>query len=368
MATNSFTAMFKPNISPTLLDQMPLTVPVTKTLPSGEKVILDPDATTERIMLWFYLLINIGSFMGVATTYTERYLGWWISFFIPLVLYMPLLPLLWYLKDKLVLAPPGGSDLWNVCRIVGICFRRGGLKQIFTRKGDFFAAAKPSVIAQSGSHIDVPWNDDFVEDARRAFQATGIFCFFPVQYINDNGLGESANAQSTMLKAQGVPNDVIGNFNSLIIIIMNPVLNYGLYPALRKYKIHYGPIARITTGLLMATVGGAGYTIINYYAYKLGPCGEYGTSESCHDQVAPISIWWMAVPYAIGGLSELFVNVPAYGLAYSRSPPNMRGLVSALNLFSTAISYAIGLACSKVIADPYLTWYAPLTLLSKYAC
>lgn len=64
----------------------------------------------------------------------------------------------------------------------------------------------------------------------------------------------------------------------------------------------------------------------------------------------------MAIPYALGGFSELFVNVPAYGLAYSRAPKNMRGLVTALNLFSTGIAYAIGLAFSGLIKDPYLTW------------
>lgn len=64
----------------------------------------------------------------------------------------------------------------------------------------------------------------------------------------------------------------------------------------------------------------------------------------------------MAIPYALGGISELFVNVPAFGIAYSRAPKNMRGLVSALNLFNTAVAYAIGLACSSVIKDPFLTW------------
>ena len=34
----------------------------------------------------------------------------------------------------------------------------------------------------------------------------------------------------------------------------------------------------------------------------------------------------------------------------------MRGLVSAINLLNTAVAYAIGLACSAVIKDPYLTW------------
>ncbi|KAL3478911.1 hypothetical protein BJX99DRAFT_256116, partial [Aspergillus californicus] len=65
---------------------------------------------------------------------------------------------------------------------------------------------------------------------------------------------------------------------------------------------------------------------------------------------------WIGIPYAIGGISELFVNVPAYGIAYSHAPPNMRGLVSAINLLNTAFAYAIGLACSAVIKDPYLTW------------
>lgn len=348
-------AMFKPNVSPLLLDQMASTVPIVMTTASGERVIQDPESTTERVMLWFYLLINIGGFMGVATSYAEKYVGWWLAFLIPLLLYLPLPLLLWYLYKRLVLHPPGGSDLSNVFRVMGVCFRRGGIKKL-GRHG-FWDLAKPSHIAAAGLEIHTQWNDQFVDDVRRTFQATGIFCFFPIQYINDNGLGSAANFLSTMLKTDGVPNDVISNFNSLSIIVFAPILNYGLYPVLRKFNIHYGPIARITTGLLMSSIGGAGYTILNYYAYRESPCGEYGSSDcSVGTGVADISIWWMAIPYALGGISELFVNVPAYGIAYSRAPVNMRGLVSAINLFNTAVAYLIGLACSSVVTDPFLTW------------
>jgi len=207
----------------------------------------------------------------------------------------------------------------------------------------------------------VGWNDQFVEDVRRTFQACGIFCFFPIQYINDNGLGSAANFTTTMLVSNGVPNDVIGNFNSLSIIVLAPVLNYGLYPLLRKQRISFGPVARMTFGFVLSSIGGVGYTLLNYYAYKLGPCGKFGSSPTCVDAdgnslVAPISLWLAAIPYALGGISELFVNVPAYGIAYSRAPKNMRGIVSALNLFNTAVAYAIGLACSSIIKDPFLTW------------
>ncbi|TVY44201.1 Peptide transporter, partial [Lachnellula occidentalis] len=351
-------AMFKPNISPTLLDQMKSTKLETKTLKTGEKVIIDPEHTTERVMLWFYLLINVGGFMNVPTSYTAKYVGWWLSFGIPLILYLPLPFLLWFLKKKLILHPPGGSDLGHIMRIIGICFKRGGWKSI--GRGGFFDPARPSVIATSGDPIEVPWNDAFVDDVRRAFQATGIFMFFPIQGLNDSGLGNSASALSTMLSTKGVPNDVISNFNSLSIICMAPVLNFGLYPLLRRWKIHFGSISRMTVGFFMAACGGAGYTLLNWYAYKQGPCGHYGSSPTCVDAegnalTADISIWWMAIPYALGGISELFVNVPAYGIAYSRAPQNMRGLVSGINLFTGAITYAIGLACSGLVKDPYLT-------------
>jgi len=67
--------MFKPNVSPLLLDQVTTTVPTVITTASGERVIQDPESTSERVMLWFYLMINVGGFMGVATAYSEKYVG-----------------------------------------------------------------------------------------------------------------------------------------------------------------------------------------------------------------------------------------------------------------------------------------------------
>jgi dipeptide/tripeptide permease len=347
--------MFKPNVSVLLLDQMTTKVPKVVTTKTGERVIEDPEATTERVMLWFYLLINIGGFMGVATTYCEKYIGWWLAFVLPLILYMPLPFLLWYLKKRLILHPPAGSNLGSVFKLLGVIFRRGGFARI--GRGGFWKLGKPSEIAAAGLSIRTSWNDQFVDDVASAFQATGIFCFFPIQYLNDNGIGESAGYLSTMLTTNGVPNDVIQNFNTLSIIVMAPIFNYALYPAIRKARIHYGPIARITTGLWLSVLGGVGYTILNYYAYQQSPCGHYGSNDcEIGTGVAPITIWWMAIPYGLGGISEIFINVPAYGIAYSRAPVSMRGLVSAINLFNTGVAYAIGLACSSVIRDPYLTW------------
>jgi len=248
--------------------------------------------------------------------------------------------------------------LGRCCKVVGMCLRKGWKK--IGRHG-FWEAAKPSYIAAMGSNEIVPWNDDFVEDVRRTFQACGMFCFFPIQSINDNGLGSATDGINTMLTSGGVPNDFLQNFNSIFIVVCAPLINYVLYPMFRKFRVRYGPVARITTGLFLSSCGGIGYTVLNYYAYKKGPCGKYGSSITCVDAngfelFAPITVWWIAIPYGIGGLSELFINVPAYGIAYSRAPVNMRGLVSALNLLTQGVTYAFGLAFSGLIHDPNLTW------------
>jgi dipeptide/tripeptide permease len=212
------------------------------------------------VVLWFYLLINVGGFLGVPSSYLAKDVGWMVCFALPMAIYLPLPFVLWYLHKRLILYPPGGSDLYNCFRVLGICLRKNTFK--IGRKG-FWEAAKPSVMAANGNVNPVPWNDSFVDDVRRTFQATGMFCFFPIQYINDNGLGISADALSTMLVTDGQPNDLISNFNSLSIIIMAPLLNYVFYPLLRKHHIHFGPVARITFGLFLSAVGAVGYTVLN---------------------------------------------------------------------------------------------------------
>lgn len=48
-------------------------------------------------------------------------------------------------------------------------------------------------------------------------------------------IGSSANFLSTMLTGNGVPNDVISNFNSLSIICLGPVLNVSSYGPKPEY-------------------------------------------------------------------------------------------------------------------------------------
>lgn len=210
-------AQFKPNIAPTIMDQSPHKVSHVITRKNGERVIVDPEASINSVMLWFYLLINIGAMFGIPTTYLAKLVGYWAAYLIPTILYLILPPLLWYLNPRLIKQPPGGSDLSNVFKVLGDCFRHGGLKSI-GRKG-FWEPGKPSVRAAAGSTKVYGYDDRFVDDVRRTFQACGIFLFQPIFQINDGGLGAAANALTAGMQTDGLPNDLLDNLNAVSIVL-----------------------------------------------------------------------------------------------------------------------------------------------------
>ena len=338
--------IFKPNVAPTLLDQYTHQKPYTKMLSNGEKVIIDPEITIQRVLLVFYAFINVGAFFAIATTYTEKYVGFWISFLLPGVVYFLLPVLLLWMQKRLIKKPPLGSELTQFFKIIGTAIKQN--KGKFWGKG-FWNAARPSTLAQKG--ITVSWTDKNVQDVYRTLVACQIFLYFPIWNMNDGGFGALSSNQGAAMTSSGAPTDLLNNFNSLTIIAFTPVLSHGLYPLLNKYRIKFGPISRITTAFLLAAISGVIAAIVQYYVYQTSPCGY--AASTC-DDVSPISIWWQLPNVMLGAISELFCNVTGYEIAYSRAPPNMKSVVMSLFLFNTALSSALAEILVPVVVDPYL--------------
>ncbi|TVY89609.1 Peptide transporter [Lachnellula willkommii] len=324
-------ALFKPNVAPTILDQNPHRKPHVVTRRNGSKVIVDPEASSESVMLWFrfYLVINLGGFVGVATAYLAKYVGFWASYLLPGVIYFMLPTLLFFVNKRLIKVTPGGSALGNFVSVNLLALRKAGISQ-FGRAG-YWDRVKPSELAKEGKVVK--WTDDF---------------------INDGALGAAANAQSASLTSNGVPNDVLDNVNPFVIIILIPIMNHGIYPLLRKLGIRFGPIARMTFGFLIASIGASSYAVIQHYIYNTSPCGYSASTCNIADGVSHLSLWLYAIPVGVTACCEVFVIVTAYGIAYSRSPPHMRGFVMALALSMTAVSTAISMATADALQDPYL--------------
>ncbi|RFU73016.1 hypothetical protein TARUN_9238, partial [Trichoderma arundinaceum] len=342
--------IFKPNVAPTVIDQYTNQRQVIKTLKSGEKVIVDPERTIQRVMLIFYGFVNAGAFFAIATTYTEKYVGFWLAFLLPGIVYFLLPFLLLAIYKRLVIKRPDGSELTTCLKIVwtGLKLNKG---QVW--KKDFWSVATPSKLAESQSSIQATWTDRAVLDIQRTFEACMVFLYFPIYNLNNGGIGAVLSNQGASMLNNGAPTDLLSNFNPLSIVVFAPILSYGLYPLLARFNIRFGPIRRMTCGFILAAISGAIGAIIQWRIYKTSPCGYQ--ASTC-DDVSPVNIWWQLPIVALGAISELFCNVTAYEMAYARSPPHLKSIVMALFLSTTALSSALSLIITPAIIDPHLVW------------
>ncbi len=62
------------------MDQSPHKIPHVIKDKNGEKVVVDPEESLASIMLWFYLLINVGACFGIPTSYLAKLVGYWAAY------------------------------------------------------------------------------------------------------------------------------------------------------------------------------------------------------------------------------------------------------------------------------------------------
>lgn len=356
------TGFIKPNLLPLLMDQYPEKTDVVKVLPSGERVIVDRQATLERMTLVFYWAINVGAFLQLATSYCEKRVGFWLAFFVPAVMYLILPVNLWFLNNKMVKMSPKGSLLIDTWRVTKVTFFRGNPFKRYAN-GTLWEFAKPSAMLERGENFYNPkkqspitWTDQFVLDVKQTVNSCKIFLYFVIFNLADGGIGGIENSQAAGMTTNGVPNDLFNNFNPLTIIVLIPILDYGIYPMLRKFKINFKPVYRICFGFILAGSSQIAGAIIQWKVYESSPCGYYASDCTIGTGVSPISAWQDVSLYILSAAGECFAMTTAYELAYTRSPAQMKSLVMALFLFTTALSSALSEICTAALVDPHLIW------------
>ena len=118
------TGGFKSNISPLIAEQYKDQKAYVRVNKKGNKEIVDPAATTARIYIYFYFLINCGSLTGsLAMVYSEHYVGFWLSYTLPTIIYCLCPIVLWYFKKHYTLAPPTGSVMAKAGKLIGLAFK-----------------------------------------------------------------------------------------------------------------------------------------------------------------------------------------------------------------------------------------------------
>ncbi|GLA47545.1 hypothetical protein AnigIFM63604_002222 [Aspergillus niger] len=364
------TGGFKSNISPLIAEQYRESRPYIKTLPSGERVIVDHAATVARIYLYFYMMINIGSILGqVSMVYAERYVGFWLSYLLPTIMFTFCPTVLFICRNKYYLVKPTGSVYLQAFRLWKLAMEgRWSLNpaRIFKKNPTpFWDSVKPSALGASRPQW-MTFDDEWVDEVARGLKACKVFLWYPLYWLAYNQMLNNLTSQAATMRLGGVPNDIINNLNPLSLIIFIPIMDQLVYPFLRKVGIQFTPLKRITAGFIAAGLSMIAATVTQYYIYQKGECGKQ--ANYCLDEYnshSPISVWVQALVYILGGISEIFASVTSLEYAFTKAPRNMRSLVQAVALFMNAFSSAIGQALVGLSNDPLLVWnYAVVAILA----
>ncbi|RMJ27484.1 peptide transporter [Aspergillus sp. HF37] len=357
------TGGFKSNISPLISEQYREDRPYIKTLKDGERVIVDPAATIARIYMYFYMMINIGALTGqISMVYAERYVGFYMSFLLPTIMFLISPLVLFACRKRYYRVPPTGSVYTQAYRLWKLAMRgRWSFNPVKLHKGttsadDFWQRVKPTALGSDKPQW-MNFDDAWVDEVARGVKACKVFLWYPLYWLAYNQMINNLTSQAATMDLDGVPNDILTNFNPLALIIFIPIFDRFVYPLIRRMGIRVTPLRRITAGFWLAACSMITAAVTQYYIYKTNPCGKQ--ANYCLDaknKHSPISVWVQVLTYILGGISEILASITSLEFAYTKAPKNMRSLIQAVALFMNAFSAAIGQAFVGLSSDPLLTW------------
>jgi POT family proton-dependent oligopeptide transporter len=217
--------------------------------------------------------------------------------------------------------------------------------------GTMWHAVKPSTLganAPSWYNFDDAW----VDEVARGFAACSVFFWVPIFWLAYRQMDSNLTNMCATMKLGGVPNDILNNLDPIAIIIIVPIMDAVVYPMLRKRGIRFSPIKKITAGFIIGSFSMVWAAVLQHYVYKTS--GFYDTNDP--DYKSPISVWAVAGVYVLIAISEIFASVTTLEYAFTKAPKNMRSLVMAVQLFTTAFSAALAQAFTPLTTDPRLVW------------
>lgn len=160
------TGGIKSNIAPLIADQYQRRTMAIKVQKNGERTILDPAITYQRIYMVFYWCINLGSLSLIATPFMEKAKGFWTAFLMCFCMFNIGILILILRRKSYVVRPPQGSIITDAFKAIGMMIKSRNTN-----------APKPSYRESKGITKPVPWNDHFVEELQRALRACKVFVF-----------------------------------------------------------------------------------------------------------------------------------------------------------------------------------------------
>jgi len=170
------------------------------------------------------------------------------------------------------------------------------------------------------------FNESEISAARSVAPILAVFAFIPPFWA----LFEQSNSTWVLQGAQMQPFNFLGmtikaeqmqSLNPLLVMLLIPALNWGVYPLLEKMGLRVTPLRRMSLGLVLTA---ASYILVGWLQYQI---------EAGHS----LSLAWQSVPYVILTTAEVLVSTTGLEFAYTQAAPSMKSMIMSFWLLTVAI-------------------------------
>lgn len=274
----------------------------------GDQFDASNQSLLSKVYGWFYFSINAGSmFSTMLIPWTYEHYGAKWAFGIPGIL-MGLATIIFFSGRKLyVRVPPAGVNRNNLVNVTFYALMNMGKKK-----------AGESILDIAKDKFD----PEKVEGFKAVYRVMAVF-FFALGFwaVWDQCLSEwvlQAAKMDRHINLGFTQFEVIAGqvstVNTVFLLILIPIFNYWLYPALDKSGLKTTPLRRLGFGLFL--------TALSFVVIAL--------IQANIDHGGHPSIWYQIFAYFVLSAAEVLVSITGLQYAYTHSPISMKSTMNGI--------------------------------------
>ncbi|XP_014551916.1 hypothetical protein COCVIDRAFT_30608 [Bipolaris victoriae FI3] len=310
-----------------------------------EVVVVDPELTLKFIYTLLFWVGNVGALLVFPIVCIERFSGFFPAFVLGGSCALMAFSIIIAGKKYFVKPPLADNVMIPAANVLG-CAARNGFKMSRT---------DPAYqLANRGK--TVPWNSQFSNEITRALGACRVLLAFIMFYICFDQMQNNLISQAGDMNKGQTPNEVVPSMNQVACIVISPLVEYVLDPALSKRRIYLKPVTRIAIGFTFVSLSMVYAAVVQHFIYISPPCFNHPSSCEGHHLVAQQrpNIWTQTPVFVLMAVGEVYAMTTAMEYAETHSPKEMKVLVQSINMLITGVGSMFAMAIAEAARDPYL--------------
>lgn len=287
----------------------------------------------------FYLLINVGSFVAIIVTpLTKSIYGPKVAFMIPALLMFFATFMLIVGRKQYVEYPPEKQASFVKIVLTGlfnIAHKQKG-------KGLLGGALKKYSEKELSNVYDVV-------NVLKIFSVT-IFFWALFEQTGSSWVVQASKMNLEFLGLTLQP-EMLNSLNPLFIMLLLPIFNAYIYPALDRSSFNLTPLKKIGIGLFLVSCS---FVCAGFIQYLL---------DTGHN----VNAMWQSVGYLLITLSEVLISITGLEFAYTQAPKNMKATITGFWYLTVFFGDLVAAAINHInvfSGDTYFYVFALMSLVS----